>query len=149
MTGDWWEVARDPPNGNICTKVHFAYVNKQLYIYTTYSMSTTYPWVNNTYFNNFTIDEPSSYGYNLSYYDGYTYVLPPPITFKILDTDYVNFASFCGYTNSSDNSTEFGLILSRNRYPNATDLNAWEFNDSTKFSNINNETMSAVYQDPL
>lgn len=88
----------------------------------------------------------SNKGYSIQYYNPLSPNIYTPVNFKLLNTDYINFASICGYTDASNSSTQFGLILSRNQYPNKTELNQWEYEESLKFANISNSSMSTVYQ---
>lgn len=151
MSGVWWEVARKPSLPVLaCVKVNFTVIQPEnvLEIATTNIVSSSYLWVNQTMYANISLanDNGNSNGYNISYIDGIT--TTKYTVYKLLTTDYNNYALFCGYTNATTNATSFGIILTRERYPNATQLNDIEDAASTQYSNFAYGSLPSVTQSP-
>lgn len=67
-------------------------------------------------------------------------------TFKILSTDYNSSVVLCGYTNASDPSTSFGIILTRNQMVNSTWLMQLKSNASQILSGFNDNTTANITQ---
>lgn len=93
---------------------------------------------------NISLDNSEPDGYNISYINGIT--TTPYTVFKLLDTDYENYALICGYTNATDNTTSFGIVLTRNRYPDTATLNGYELTASSQYADFTNGTMSLITQ---
>ncbi|XP_073847659.1 uncharacterized protein [Musca autumnalis] len=149
LNGTWWEVARNPaPVGSWdCVEVNFIVEPQNMVrIETTYSNTPSYLWVNQTMYANVSIDDTNNGGYNISYVNGLTNT--PYTVYKLLDTDYQNYAFVCGYTNATDPNTFFGIVLTRDRYPNTTTLNEYEDMASQNYGNFTNGTMSLITQSP-
>ncbi|XP_030373744.1 uncharacterized protein LOC115623506 isoform X1 [Scaptodrosophila lebanonensis] len=148
FSGIWWEVARQPAASMFCTQINITAVgNDEVDIVTWYSNTATYPWVNQSMtLTNFSMQDtiPNTGGYNLSF------VAPPTVTpytaFKILATDYTNYTLICGYTNATDSTTAFAMILTRDRTPSTDALTALETQGSTFNSNFGS-SMTLVTQD--
>lgn len=153
MSGIWWEIARDPaisPMGCIKVNVSVDEPENVLKIATTYSVSSSYLWVNQTMYANISLantDVASPDGYNFSYVNGIAG--PDYAVYKLLDTDYNNYAFVCGYTNATNNATSFGILLMRDRNPNSTSIIDWENTASTQYSDFTMGTMPLVTQTPL
>ncbi|XP_013108440.2 uncharacterized protein LOC106087812 [Stomoxys calcitrans] len=149
LNGTWWEVARNPaPSGNWdCVEVDFiAEPQNNLLIETTYSNTPSYLWVNQTMYTTVNLNNPTGNGFNISYVNGLTNT--SYTVYKLLQTDYENYAFICGYTNASDPTTTFGIVLTRQRYPNATVLNHYETMASNNYADFTNGTMSLITQSP-
>lgn len=142
-------MARNPaPTGNWdCVEVDFIVEpDDSLRIETTYSNTPSYLWVNQTMYANISLDPTNNNGYNISYVNGLTNT--PYTVYKLLDTDYDNYAFICGYTNASNPDTFFGIVLTRDRYPNTTVLNGYEELAFMNYANFTNGTMSLITQSP-
>uniref|UniRef100_A0A1I8N9X8 Lipocalin/cytosolic fatty-acid binding domain-containing protein n=1 Tax=Musca domestica TaxID=7370 RepID=A0A1I8N9X8_MUSDO len=150
FNGTWWEVARNPaPTGNWdCVEVNFIMEPQNTArIATTYSNTPSYLWVNQTMYTDIALGNVvNGGGYNISYINGLSNT--SYTVYKLLDTDYENYAFVCGYTNASDPNTFFGIILTRDRYPNTTALNSYEAMASQNYANFTNGTMSLITQSP-
>lgn len=150
FNGTWWEVARNPaPTGNWdCVEVNFIMEPQNTArIETTYSNTPSYLWVNQTMYTDIALGNVvNGGGYNISYINGLSNT--SYTVYKLLDTDYENYAFVCGYTNASNPNTFFGIILTRDRYPNTTALNSYEAMASQNYANFTNGTMSLITQSP-
>ncbi|XP_023290899.2 uncharacterized protein LOC111674514 [Lucilia cuprina] len=149
ISGVWWEVARNPLLPTLaCVKVNFTEIQPEnvLQIATTNVVSNNYLWVNQTMYANISLATENSNGYNISYIDGIS--TTKYTVYKLLNTDYTSYALFCGYTNATNNATSFGLILTRERYPNTTLLNTIEDQASSLYSDFSFGTLPLVTQSP-
>ncbi|XP_075144779.1 uncharacterized protein LOC142219900 [Haematobia irritans] len=149
INGTWWEVARNPaPIGNWdCVEVEFIEEpGNNVLIQTTYSNTPSYLWVNQTMSATINLDNSNGDGYNISYVNGLTNT--SYTVYKLLDTDYQNYAFICGYTNISDTNSTFGIVLTRERYPNTTVLNSYEMMAYQNYADFTNGTMSLITQSP-
>ncbi|XP_037827064.1 uncharacterized protein LOC119615051 [Lucilia sericata] len=68
--------------------------------------------------------------------------------YKLLNTDYNNYALVCGFTNATNTSMSFGIILTRERYPNLTQVIDLEDSASLLYSDFEFGTMPLVTQSP-
>ncbi|KAM7351646.1 uncharacterized protein ACRADG_004418 [Cochliomyia hominivorax] len=149
ISGTWWEVARYPSDSSLaCIRVKFSEIQTDnvMEIATTYSVSTAYLWVNQTMYANISLANPNTNGYNISYTDGIR--TRPYTVYKLLRTDYNNYAMFCGYTNATNNATSFGILLTRERYPNITQLTEWENSVSSQYADFSYGVLPLVTQSP-
>ncbi|XP_065354488.1 uncharacterized protein LOC135948962 [Calliphora vicina] len=150
LSGVWWEVARNPAlAGLACVKVNFTEIQPEnvLEIAITYAVSNTYLWSNRTMYANVSLANSNVYnmnGYNISYNDG-TYTTKYAV-YKLLNTDYENYALICGYTNVTNTATSFGIYLTRERNPNMTQLIELEDAASTLYSDFSFGNMPLVNQ---
>lgn len=67
-------------------------------------------------------------------------------TYKILSTDYNSNVVLCGFTNSNDASTSFGIILTRKQLVNATWLMEVKSNASQILPGFNDSTTANITQ---
>lgn len=149
ISGIWWEVARSPAKLNLaCVKVQFTEIQTEntLEIATTYATSYTDLWKNQTVYANISLTNNNANGFNISYSNGLT--TPTTTTYKLLDTDYNNYALICGYTNAINNETSFGIVMTRQRFPNVTYLLDLEDAASLKYIDFEFGTMPLVTQSP-
>lgn len=112
---------------------------------TTYAEVLLFPWVNQTMSATLTAVNGSSANYTFRYWNPPNYT--PYTVFKVLQTNYTDYAFVCGYTDANDNSTSFGMILTRNRTVLTTYLDSLESNSSAQYANFLNGSMGLITQD--
>ncbi|XP_037952123.1 uncharacterized protein LOC119682701 [Teleopsis dalmanni] len=147
LSGVWYEVARNPATliSVLCTQVNITSMpNNIMNIQTTYSNSPSYPWVNVTETANVT-STISQYGFNVTYYL-YNTPSQTTLTFKVLALNPSTNAYICGYSNGSDPSTFFDVILSRQRILNSTTLTAYENGGPPNFVGFGSSVMTPISQ---
>lgn len=143
-------MARYPSDSKLaCIRVEFTEDPAQnvLEVATTYSVSTIYLWVNQTMYANISLANPSPNGYNISYLDGIT--TTHHTVYKLLQTNYTDYALFCGYTNATNNATSFGIILTRERFPNRTTILDLQSSVSTQYADFSYGLIPSVTQTPV
>ncbi|XP_068156985.1 uncharacterized protein [Drosophila tropicalis] len=155
LSGIWWEIARQPSSSDFCTEVNITVLNSTtttdnttVLIDTTYSNTVDYPWVNQTMNATLSVNTSNNNledGFKFNYWNPPNYT--PFAVFKVLAINYTEYAFVCGYTNSSDNSTAFGLLLSRDRTPSTTTLQSWQQNASALYPNFEVGGMTVITQD--
>ncbi|XP_017472778.1 PREDICTED: uncharacterized protein LOC108363802 [Rhagoletis zephyria] len=147
ISGTWYELARNPAPSNslLCAQLNItALPNNFVNISFTYSNTATYPWVNQTMYSNVTVDANNTAGYNISFtMYGKSY---PLTTYKVLDTNYNNYTFVCGYTNISDYSTFFGVVLTRERILNSSILTDYESMAEAKYGLFSTKSMTTISQ---
>ncbi|XP_030374389.1 uncharacterized protein LOC115623962 [Scaptodrosophila lebanonensis] len=143
--GTWYEVARQPSNGHACIQTILTDTGLDtVYIQTRYSYMYDNTWISPyivavvTALNMTT--SPSPNGYTAPFLLGN--FLLPWTTYKILSTDYENYALVCGFTNA----TSFGLIMTRERQSKQQLFDAFEVALDPIYSNIINSSLSFVMQ---
>ncbi|XP_075144778.1 uncharacterized protein LOC142219899 [Haematobia irritans] len=141
INGTWWGHNPLPIGNGDCIEVEFIEEpGNNVLIRTTYSNTPSYLWVNQTMSATINLDNTNGDVNGLNNTSHTVY--------KLLDTDYQNYAFLCGYTNISDTNSTFGIALTRERYPNTTILNSFEMMANQKYADFTNGTMSLVSQSP-
>lgn len=67
-------------------------------------------------------------------------------TYKILNTDYTSNVVLCGYTNASEPTSSFGIILTRSQIVNSTWLMELKSNASQILPGFNDSTTANITQ---
>ena len=146
LAGRWFEVARNPapPTTKACIQVDIQDFTQHIQIEVTYADDSKLLHSNKTMSANMSANATAGGpdGYNVTYSVDAT--SSPVTTYKLLATDYNNYAFVCGYTNA--NASEFAVVLTRDRMPNATLLNSYESMAAADFSNFLNGSMAQITQ---
>lgn len=143
FAGYWYEEVRAPGKNVSCVKVKVAVTNNQttLSINTLYanSLSSVLMTQNETATVNVSAVNTNT-GFNVTSNVG------PTTTYKILSTDYNKSAVLCGYTNVSDTTTSFGVILTRQREANFTLLLQLQTSAATVLTNFGDKSATNITQ---
>lgn len=145
FAGDWYEEIRAPALNVSCVHVHVDVINNQtqLNVKTMYAASQTgllmdknaQATVNVSVVN-------ANTGFNISYSNANG----ANTTYKILSTDYTSNVVLCGYTNASEPTSSFGIILTRSQIVNSTWLMELKSNASQILPGFNDSTTANITQ---
>ncbi|XP_073819306.1 uncharacterized protein [Musca autumnalis] len=147
LTGLWYETVQAPAAKVGCVQLHveLANNNTQLVVTKWTSSSATSNYMNQ--FSKATVnvtDVNNNTGFNFNYTT--TNSNPSNVTYKILNTDYQSYVSFCSYTSATDPSTSVGGILTATTNPNSTWLAQLVNTTSQNLLNFNSSTVANVTQ---
>ncbi|XP_023290894.2 uncharacterized protein LOC111674509 [Lucilia cuprina] len=144
LAGDWYEEIRAPAKNVSCVHVHVDVVSGQtLNIKTMYSASQNGLLMDNNIQANVNISQVNANtGFNVSYSNANG----ANTTYKILSANYTSNVVLCGFTNISDPSTSFGIILTRTQIPNANWLMDLKSNASQILPGFNGSSVANITQ---
>ncbi|XP_061392404.1 uncharacterized protein LOC133327886 [Musca vetustissima] len=147
LTGIWYESVQAPASNVGCVKLNVSLANNntQLVVTKWNSVSATSNYMSQ--FTNATVnvtDVNANTGFNFNYTSPNTKATNA--TYKILDTDYKSYVTFCSYTSVTDLSTSVGGILTNSSTPNSTWIGQLVNNTAPTLANFNVSTAVNVTQ---
>ncbi|XP_065371257.1 uncharacterized protein LOC135963366 [Calliphora vicina] len=145
FAGDWYEEFRAPARNVSCVHIHVDVVNNQtqLKVMSMYSASQSGLLMDKNTQANVNISEiNANTGFNVTYNN----TNGVNATYKILSTDYNTNVVLCGFTNTNDPSTSFGVILTRKQIANATWLMEVKSNASQILPGFNDSSAANITQ---
>uniref|UniRef100_T1PFQ1 Lipocalin / cytosolic fatty-acid binding protein family n=1 Tax=Musca domestica TaxID=7370 RepID=T1PFQ1_MUSDO len=147
LTGLWYETVQAPAANVGCVQLNVALANNntQLVVTKWTSSSATSNYMNQ--FTNATVnvtDVNANTGFNFTYTK--SPAKPNNATYKILDTDYKTYVTFCSYTSATDLTTSVGGILTSTVRPNSTWVVQLVNNTAPYLVNFNVSTVANVTQ---
>ncbi|TMW50823.1 hypothetical protein DOY81_004099 [Sarcophaga bullata] len=145
LAGMWYEEVRAPAKNISCARINVSLAknNTQLTIKTIYSATKSGYLMDKS--DQATVNASlvnANTGFNVSY----SSANGANTTYKILSTDYNTNLVMCGFTNSSDPTTSFGIILTRVQAVNSTWLMQVKNNASQVLTTLSGNNYANITQ---
>ena len=145
MAGIWYEELRAPAKNISCARINVSLAKNN----TELTVKTLYSATQNGYLMD-KLDQAiinaslvnANTGFNVSY----SSANGANTTYKVLSTDYDTNLVMCGFTNSSDTTTSFGIIFTRVQAVNTTWLIQVKNNASQMLSTLSGNNYANITQ---